>query len=191
MDKPFWKSIIDKYYPEGTTLRDKYLSHCHDVAELALSLNSQFRKPINPDDVEAAAMLHDIGIFMTNAPSIGCHGDEPYIRHGVLGAELLRKEGVSEKFSKICERHTGTGISHKEIKKLHLPLSTDRTYFPRTRLEKLICYADKFFSKSGDGKRKPMEKVIAEMLRYGKDNLKRFQRLSDYIEEQKSDLNSK
>ena len=31
-----YNKIIDKYYPEGSRLRDIYLRHCRSVADLAL-----------------------------------------------------------------------------------------------------------------------------------------------------------
>jgi uncharacterized protein len=46
--------------------------------------------------IQEAALLHDIGIFLTNAPKIHCFGDYPYICHGYLGAEILRKEGLDK-----------------------------------------------------------------------------------------------
>ena len=45
---------------------------------------------------------------------------------------------------------------------------------PHTLLEKLICYADKFYSKSGDMKRKPLDKVRRSMERFGAASLERF-----------------
>ena len=43
--------------------------------------------------IRTAALLHDIGIFMTHAPKFGCFGDHPYLAHGYLGRELLEREG--------------------------------------------------------------------------------------------------
>ena len=45
---------------------------------------------------------------------------------------------------------------------------------PETLLEKLICYADCFYSKGGDGKRKSLERVEASMAKFGADVLRRF-----------------
>ncbi len=50
-------------------------------------------------------MLHDIGIFLTDAPGIHCHGTAPYIAHGYLGADLLRRERYSEDVARVAERH--------------------------------------------------------------------------------------
>ena len=52
-------------------------------------------------------MLHDIGIIFTDAPALDCHGTEPYMRHGIIGADLLRSDGVDEYLARVAERHTG------------------------------------------------------------------------------------
>ena len=48
-----------------------------------------------------AAMLHDIGIFMTDTPTLGLHGDQPYIRHGTLGRDLLESHGL-QRHALVC-----------------------------------------------------------------------------------------
>ena len=122
-------------------------------------------------------MLHDIGIYATDAPGIDCHGTEPYIRHGILGADLLRREGYPEWAARVAERHTGAGIDDNDIAELHLPLPAGRMLMPQSLLERLICYADKFYSKSGDMQRKPLERVRASMARHSSATLERFERL--------------
>ena len=90
-------------------------------------------------------MLHDIGIFLTSAPDIGCTGDTPYICHGYLGAELLREEGFPT-HARVCERHTGTGLTKEQIIKNGWPLPA-QDFQPESLEEQIICFADKFFSK--------------------------------------------
>lgn len=46
-------------------------------------------------------------------------------------------------------------------------------------LEKLICYADKFYSKSGDMAKKPLSRVRNSIARHGSDSLSRFDRLHE------------
>lgn len=169
--------MIDKYYRDDTPLRPVYLTHCGQVAGLALDIARRRGLELDEADIEAAAMLHDIGIFECDAPSIGCHGTAPYILHGVIGADLLRREGAPERYARVAERHTGSGIDAAEAARLGLP--PDRTYLPETQLERLVCYADKFFSKSGDMRRKPFERVRESMARFGEDSLARFDRLAD------------
>lgn len=172
-----YQHIIDKYYPAGNPAREILLRHSRQVAEMALGIARDCRLPIDETDIEAAAMLHDIGIFMTNAPSIGCHGDAPYIAHGTLGAGLLRREGVDERLARVAERHTGSGLTAQEIAVQHLPLPP-HDLLPETLLEKLICYADKFFSKGGDMTQKSFDTVRSSLARHGAATLARFDALA-------------
>lgn len=172
-----YQEIIDKYYPAGTRLRDIYIGHCRSVASLALEIARRKNLDIPADEIEEAAMLHDIGIFLTDAPGIECHGTHPYILHGVLGADLLRENGMPERDARVAERHTGSGITTDEINAQHLPLPAERDYMPETKLERLICYADKFYSKSGDMRRKPLERVRKSMERISASTLDRFNAL--------------
>lgn len=173
---PDYNSIIDKYYLAGSSLRDIYLCHCQSVAELALEIAAKKQLTVDREEIIAAAMLHDIGVFLTDAPSIHCTGTEPYLRHGILGAELLRSEGVDEKYARVAELHTGSGLTATEIIAAQMPLEP-RDYLPSTLLERLICYADKFYSKSGSMKRKEYERVRKSMARFGEEPLKRFDEL--------------
>lgn len=166
---------IDKHYPRGSALRVIYMGHCESVARMALETARRLGLPLDPADIEAAAMLHDIGIFLCDAPGIECRGTEPYIRHGVLGADLLRSEGAPEKYALVAERHTGSGLTPEQAAELGLP--GGRSYLPASQLERLICYCDKFYSKSGSRERKQLEKVRAQMARFGDDSLARFDRL--------------
>lgn len=177
-----YQDIIDKYYPAGTPLRDIYMRHCRSVADLALEIARRKSLDLTPDEIEEAAMLHDIGIFLTDAPSIECRGSEPYILHGILGANLLRAEGMPERDARVAERHTGAGITREEIISQSLPLDPDGDYLPVTLLERLICYADKFYSKSGNMKLKPMEKVVKSMQRISPSTLARFTTLRNEFE---------
>lgn len=171
-----YQAIIDKYYPVGTKCHGIFIQHSRQVADKALKIAIRCNLDIPLDMVEAAAMLHDIGIFLTNAPDIDCHGSEHYICHGILGADLLRREGVDEAIARVAERHTGAGLTIDDIERQQLPLPR-KDYLPETMLEKLICYADKFFSKSGKMQEKPLNKVRASMLHHSPESLIRFNEL--------------
>ena len=86
--------IIKKYYPESSDAYRILVTHSRSVADKALAL-ARLHPEMNLDltFIEEAAMLHDIGIFLCNAPDIDCHGEADYICHGYLGADLMRKEG--------------------------------------------------------------------------------------------------
>ena len=154
-----YQAIIDKYYPEDNQLRYILMTHSTLVTKRAvricdlhpeLLLDRQF--------IIEAAMLHDIGIFKCNAPGIYCFGSEPYLIHGRIGAELLRAEGYP-KHARVCERHTGAGITKEEI---------------ITMEEKVICYADKFFSKTHPEVEKTIEQAERSLKRFGEEGLERF-----------------
>ena len=66
----------------------------------------------------------------------------PYICHGYLGAELVRKEGFP-KHALVCERHTGAGLSLQNIIQQDLPVP-HREMTPVSLEEQIICFADKF-----------------------------------------------
>lgn len=164
--------IIDRYYTEGQ-LRDILLTHSMMVRDKALECISRCGLEVDQDFVAEAAMLHDIGIIRCNAPDICCHGSLPYICHGIEGAKMLRDLDLP-RHARVCERHTGAGLTVEDIQDQHLPLPL-RDMTPQSIEEKLICYADKFYSKSGDLTRpKPIDKVIASMARHGEDSLARF-----------------
>ena len=88
--------IIKKYYPESSDAYRILVTHSRSVADKALAL-ARLHPEMNLDltFIEEAAMLHDIGIFLCNAPDIDCHGEADYICHGYLGADLMRERGVS------------------------------------------------------------------------------------------------
>ena len=165
--------LIDKYYPEDNELRHILINHSQSVARKALQIVSSHPElHLDAQFVEEAAMLHDLGIFRTDAPGIQCFGSEPYICHGRLGAEILRKEGY-ERHARVCERHTGAGITCEEIIKQGLPLP-HQDFLPETLEEKVICYADKFFSKTHLDQEKSIEKAEKSLAKFGEDGVMRF-----------------
>lgn len=169
--------LINKYYTPGRQL-DILLTHSRSVADKALQIAANHPE-LNLDKVfiEEAAMIHDIGIFLTNAHGIDCVGTEPYICHGYLGADLIRKEGYPL-HALVCERHTGAGISAFDIEKSGLPLP-HRDMLPVTLEEQLICFADKFFSKTHLDREKSVEAARKSISKFGTEGLKRFDNWCD------------
>lgn len=117
-------------------------------------------------------MLHDIGIFKCDAAGIQCFGTEPYICHGRIGAELLRSEGFP-RHARVCERHTGAGITKAQIIAQNLPLP-QQDFLPETMEEKVICYADKFFSKTHLDREKTIEQAEKSLSKFGEEGVLRF-----------------
>jgi uncharacterized protein len=83
-----------------------------------------------------------------------------------------------EQIARICERHTGAGLTMRDIVEQKLPITPPRDLVPETLVEKLVCLADKFYSKSGDpSKEKDFERVRRSMMKFGADSTARFEEL--------------
>jgi len=168
-----YQKIIDKYYPSENELRRILLRHSRGVADKALRIADRHPElRLDKEFLEEAAMLHDIGIFRCDAPSIQCFGTQPYICHGIIGAQLLREEGF-ERHARVCERHTGTGITMQDIETQHLPLPPG-DYQPENQEEKVICYADKFFSKTRPDCERTVLETAQSLEKFGGEGVKRF-----------------
>ncbi len=166
--------IIRKYYAPFPEAFEILMRHSGMVARKAIEVAA--RAPhLRPDMgfIEEAALLHDIGMFLTDAPPLGCSGDRPYICHGLLGGELLDAEGLP-RHAAVCERHVGVGLRAEDVRAGGLPLP-ERDMTPRSVEEKIICFADKFFSKVGETeKEKTLDSARASVGRYGADKLRVF-----------------
>ena len=176
--------MIEKYYEPGSNAFRFLLRHSELVAEKALQVARRVRE-LSPDMVfiEEAAMLHDIGIFMTNAPKIGCYGHHPYISHGFLGRELLESEGLL-RHALVCERHVGVGLTAGDIKRSSFPLPV-RDMTPLTLEEKIICFADKFYTKREDclTQEKTVGEVRDSIAGFGGDKLRLFDEWVSFFRE--------
>lgn len=174
-------SIIERYYTPGNDDYRVLVSHSRQVADLAVALSQRLIDkgvPIDIEFVEEAAMLHDIGMCRTDAPGIYCHGSEPYILHGILGRRMLDAMGLY-RHGRVCERHTGAGITAAEIIDQHLPIVPPRDLLPESLEEKAVCYADKFFSKSRPQEpAKTIERARQSLAKFGGDTLQRFDALT-------------
>lgn len=169
-----YQAIIDKYYPVDTPIYHLLMSHSRSVADKSLSIIRRHGFDVDTAFVEEAAMLHDIGIFLTNAPVIECFGSHQYIEHGYLGADIVRREGYPF-HALVCERHTGTGLSTDEIVRRRLPLP-HRDMRPISLEEQIICYADLFFSKTHLDVEKPIDIVRQQVAAFGDESLNTFER---------------
>ncbi len=168
------QAIIDKYYLPNSPIWKVLVEHSQAVADKAVSIAKK-HPDFNADEnfIYEAAMLHDIGIYQTDAHDLHCFGSFPYISHGYLGRELLEKEGYPQ-HALVCERHTGTGLTLLDIQDQQLPIP-HRNMLPVSIEEQIICFADKFYSKSGQlNKAKPIDKIRKLIMKHGADQLMRF-----------------
>ena len=172
-----YQHIIDHYYTPGK-LRNILMVHSRMVADKALKVCKDSEQKAF---IETAAMLHDIGIIRCDAPGIECYGKEPYICHGRIGAQMLREDahqfGMTqeemEPYARVCERHTGASQS--------LPLPPD-DFLPETLEEQIICYADKFFSKTHPEVEKSYERALKSIEKFGEEGAKRFKKWHEIFE---------
>ena len=168
-----YQAIIDQYYAEDDELRHLLLLHSRQVADRCLQVARNHRElPLDVQFLEEAAMLHDIGIRWCHAPGIYCQGEQPYICHGLIGGRLLREMGF-ERHARVCERHTGTGITIAQIRAQQLPLP-EADYQPKTLEEQLVCYADKFYSKSRPERVLSVLEAAQSLERFGREGVEKF-----------------
>jgi uncharacterized protein len=168
--------IINQYYETDSRAYNILIKHGRQVAGKALEIAGRVAL-FKPDlrFIEEAAYLHDIGIFRTHSPELGCFGKDPYVRHGYLGRKILEKIGLSA-HGLVCERHVGIGMTQEDIRQQGLPLPA-RDMLPVSIEEQIICYADKFFSKNGrdTDREKSLDEIVDSLKRYGHDKVRRFQ----------------
>lgn len=166
-------ALIDKYYADNVPLRHILITHSTSVAEMAVDIVRRHPE-LGADEafVREASLLHDIGIFLTDAPGIQCFGKEPYICHGLLGGQLLRSEGLP-RHARVAERHTGTGLTIETIRRQQLPLP-EQDFSPETIEEQIVCYADKFFSKTHLDRVRTPEQVLLSLEKFGAEGIARM-----------------
>ena len=121
MDIQNAERLIALFYPEDTPLKRLLLRHSEQVQEKALEIAKLSGVEVDVNVVAAGAMLHDIGIFRCKAAGIQCYGTEPYICHGTIGAQLLLEQGFPQ-HARVCERHTGAGITERQIVEQNFPI---------------------------------------------------------------------
>jgi uncharacterized protein len=114
-------SLLKKYNAD-----QRVMEHVFAVHDYAMEIAG--RADCDRDLVEVGSLLHDIGRTRS-------HGMD----HAIIGAGILRKEGVDERIVRIVERHIGAGLTPEEAEKLGLP---PKDLVPETIEEKIVCHAD-------------------------------------------------
>ncbi|WP_433382237.1 HD domain-containing protein [Streptosporangium sp. CA-115845] len=121
-------------------------THCEIVCGIAEQLLPRAAPDLDPDLVRAGSLLHDIGVYRLYDQA-GKLDHARYVRHGILGHELLLGEGFPEKICRFCSCHTGMGISRHDVQRQGLPLPP-ADYMAESGEEELVMYTDKFHSKT-------------------------------------------
>ena len=169
-----WATKLLARYLEGESLAI-VLQHSRHVADLALEVADRLALPEGDRQfIEEAALLHDIGVCQVHAPELGLHGQQPYIKHGVLGHDILVREGYPS-HALVCERHTGVGLTRDDIIRQGLPLP-HREMCPQSLPEQIICFADLFYSKKPGrlDERKTVAHVRKKLLPFGEEKVAVF-----------------
>ena len=90
----------------------------------------------------------------------------------MIGATLVQEFTVSVPVSvpvpvdyafrigRVCARHTGTGLPGLE---------------PETLEEQIICYADKFFSKTKLDREKTFDEACRSLMKFGEEGVRKFE----------------
>jgi uncharacterized protein len=168
-------ALHTKHAPTPAAL-DLVYGHCLIVRRIAGQLLARV-DDIDGDLVRAGALLHDIGVYRLHDDT-GEPDDASYIRHGVLGHELLAEEGLPERICRFASHHTGVGISRDEVIRQGLPIPPG-DYMAETREETIVMYADKFHTKTAPPAFLTAAGYAASVARFGADKVAAFEALRE------------
>jgi uncharacterized protein len=130
---------------------------------------------IDADLVRAGCLLHDVGVYRL-FDDAGRLDFAQYVRHGVLGHELLAEAGYPEAICRFASRHTGVGLSRDDVIGQELPLPP-ADYVAETPEEQLVMYADKFHSKTTPPAFLTAETYAAQVRRFGAGKVAAFEEM--------------
>jgi uncharacterized protein len=170
------RALHEEYAPTSAAFELVY-THCEIVCEVAEQLLASRALTLDAGLVRAGSLLHDIGVYLLYS-STGELDHVRYIRHGVLGYELLRGLGFSDVICRFCSCHTGVGLNRDDVIRQGLPIPVS-DYLAESGEEELVMYADKFHSKTEPPVFVGAESYAASVRRYGADKASRFAKMRD------------
>lgn len=166
--------LHEKHAPTAEAL-DLVYPHCEIVCAIAEQLDARGRSGTDIELVRAGALLHDIGVYrLYDGAGLLDHGG--YIRHGILGFQLLAEEGFPERLCRFASRHTGVGLSRQDVARQGLPLPP-ADYLAETGEETLVMYADKFHSKTSPPVFLTADAYASRVRRFGADKVAAFEEM--------------
>ncbi|NKZ05192.1 HD domain-containing protein [Actinomadura latina] len=148
-------------------------THCVIVGEIAEQIMARTGPRVDRDLVRAGCLLHDIGVYRLYDAN-GRIDFRQYVRHGVLGHELLREEGFPEEICRFCSCHTGMGLTREDIERQGLPVPPG-DYVAESDEERLVMYADKFHSKTDPPTFVSAETYAVHVRRFGAEKAAAFE----------------
>src|ERR1700744_1094724 len=159
-------ALHERHAPTREAL-DLVYTHWVSVCGIAEQLHARSSLDVDIALVRAGCLLHDVGVYRLYD---GAH----YIRHGVLGDELLREQGLPEVICRFASHHTGVGLSRDDVLRQELPLPPC-DYLAETPEERLVMYADKFHSKTTPPVLLTARAYAARVRRFGEDKVAAFE----------------
>jgi uncharacterized protein len=164
-------ALHEKHAPSQEAF-DLVYTHCVIVCGIAEQLLRRSGPGLDAELVRAGSLLHDIGVYRLYDAD-GKLDDSQYVRHGLLGHELLAGEGFAETFCRFASCHTGMGLSRDDVRRQGLPLPA-ADYLAVSAEERLVMYADKFHSKTSPPVFVTAGSYAASVRRYGEDKAAAF-----------------
>jgi uncharacterized protein len=164
-------ALHQRHAPTAAALESVY-PHCVIVAGIAEQLHGRSGLGGDIALVRAGCLLHDVGVYRLYDAD-GQLDQANYIRHGILGYELLRAEGFPVVLCRFAAHHTGVGLTRDDVIRQELPLPP-RDYLAETDEERLVMYADKFHSKSTPPALWTADAYAARVRRFGADKVTAF-----------------
>jgi uncharacterized protein len=167
-------ALHEKHAPTAQAL-DVVYTHCLIVCGIAEQLHARSDAGLDLGLVRAGSLLHDIGVYRLydDAGELDHRG---YIRHGLLGYQLLREEGLAEEICRFASHHTGMGLTRDDVIRQRLPLPP-ADYLAETGEEELVMYADKFHSKTSPPAFLTADAYAASVRRFGEGKVAAFKSL--------------
>ncbi|MDI1465232.1 HDIG domain-containing protein [Catellatospora sp. KI3] len=165
------RDLHERYAPNQAAF-DLVYTHCEIVCAVAEQLLDGGHPALDADLVRAGCLLHDIGVYrLYDQAGRLDHGE--YMRHGVLGRDLLRELGFPEQVARFCAHHTGVGLTADDVRRHALPLPAG-DYLAETDEEELVMYADKFHTKTTPPAFVTAAGYTEYVRRFGPDKVARF-----------------
>ncbi|WP_406010840.1 HDIG domain-containing protein [Streptomyces sp. NBC_00637] len=165
------RALHERYAPSPEAL-DLVFTHCEIVCGIAEQLVARTDLPLDADLVRVGALLHDIGVYRLYDDD-GRIDHRDYVRHGVLGHEILHAEGFPERLRRFCSCHTGVGLTRQDIREQGLGIP-EADYLAETVEEQLVMYADKFHSKTTPPTFLTADSYATRVGRFGADKVRAF-----------------
>jgi uncharacterized protein len=166
------RALHERHAPTAQALEAVY-THCRIVCDIAEQLHARSGGGGDISLVRAGALLHDVGVYRLY-DAAGRLDQAGYIRHGLLGYELLRAEELPEEVCRFAARHTGVGLTRQDVLRQRLPLPP-ADYVAETPEEALVMYADKFHTKTTPPAFLTAAAYAASVSRFGADKVDAFE----------------